>query len=115
VTSRESRARLIGGLSIVATIHFVVWFSLFRAAFSALDAGEAVDFIPGLALNVLGAPLMFILYIPPLAVSPSTRWWGDTATFVVALAMLNSLLWGSLVVWVLRLLQRRRNTRMDAV
>ena len=112
--SRESLAQLIGGLSIVATIHFVVWFSLFRAAFAAVDAGESVGFASGLALNVLGAPLMFILYIPPSAVSASSRWWGDTATFIVALAVLNSLLWGSLVVWVFRLLQRRRNARLDA-
>ena len=96
--------------SVVAALHLAIWLALFRSAFAALDAGESVDLVQGLALNVLGAPLMFVLYLPPTGVSTSTRWWGDSTTAIVALAVLNSVLWGVLVAWVFRVLQRRRQS-----
>ena len=107
-------ARVIAPVSIVAATHFAVWFFLFRSAFAAIDAGRSFPIVPGLALNILGAPLMFLLLLPPASVSPTTRWWGDDANLVVGLGALNSLLWGCIVVWAYRFVRRRRETPPDA-
>jgi hypothetical protein len=105
--------RIIGASSIVALIHFVVWRALFAAAFRAIDAGKSFPVLLGLVLNVLGAPLMFLLYIPTSTSGASTTWWGDDSNFIIGLAVPNSLLWGFVVVWVYCFVRRHRGTRSD--
>lgn len=99
----------------VAALHFLVWFSLFGSAFHAIDAGRSFPVVSGLVLNVLGAPLLLLLYVPPSSVSVGTRWWGDGASFLVCLGASNSLIWGALVsLWLGRRVRRRSATRSGA-
>ena len=104
-------ARIVTAVSIVAAVHFLIWFSAFSAVFKAVDSGESLpvvsELLLGLVLNILGAPCMFLLYLP-------TRWWDDDTSFAIGLAMLNSLLWGCIVVWAYRFVRRRRETPPDA-
>lgn len=103
--------RTIGVVSLVAAGHFLVWLFLFDSAFKALDAGEPFPVFLGLLLNLLGTPLMFLLYLPISTLGATTTWWGDDANFVIGLAVPNSLLWGCVVVWAYRALHRRRAGR----
>ena len=80
-------------------------------AFRAIDAGESFPVILGLALDVLGGPLMFLLYVPTSTLEPGTRWWGDSAGFIIGLGALNSILWGSILAWVYRSVRLRREAR----
>ena len=107
--------RRVAAVSIVATVHLVVWFSAFSTVFKAVDTGESLpvilELVLGLVLSVLGAPLMFLLYLPTSTLGTSTRWWGDDVNLLVALAVSNSFLWGCVVVWVYRLVRQRREAR----
>jgi len=113
--SRRPRlaARSVALVGIVATVHFVVWLSAFRAVFMAVEADRSfpalVELALGLVLNVLGAPLMFLLYLPTSSLGSATPSWVDDTRFIIGLAASNSLL-----VSTYRLLRRRRETRPGA-
>ena len=99
--------RIVVAVGAVATIHFVVWLALFRAAFHAIDTGESFPIALGLLLNVLGIPLMLLLDLSTSAAGTSTLWWGDDARFIIALAVPNSLIWGWVAAWTYRCVRRR--------
>jgi len=111
-------ARTAAAVSIVAAAHFVVWYSAYSTVFGAIDAGESfpatLELVLGLVLNVLGAPLMFLLYLPTSSLGAATESWRDGASFIIGLAALNGLLWGCVVVWTYRFVRRRREARSTA-
>jgi len=118
--SRRPRlaARSVAAVGVVAAVHFVVWISAFRTVFMALDAGRSfpvsVELALGLLLNVLGAPLMFLLYLPTSSLGAATPSWVDDTSFIIGLAASNSLLWGCIVVGTYRFLRTRREIRPGA-
>ena len=109
-------ARLAGAVVLVAAIHLIVWSSAFRVVYKAIDSGASIpaslELVLGLVLNILGAPLMYLLYLPSLSGGTSSARWGDDLRLVIWLAGLNSLLWGCLVVWGYRFLHRKRTVHL---
>lgn len=81
----------------------VIQAGLYLVAFGyAFALGESQPEIPAfltVTVKVLGAPLMYLLYLPPDTFAPWGRWWGDDSNFIGGLALLNGLVWGFAIVW----------------
>jgi hypothetical protein len=78
----------------VALVHFAVYFILFGAAHAYGMANREVPVLIQVPFAILGAPLAYLLYLPPSTFG-TTRWWGGDGNFMVAIFVCNSLLWGS--------------------
>jgi hypothetical protein len=96
-----SRAVFLALSLAIAAIHTVLYVGLFGAAFAAGDAGQPIPFISKLAVPILGTPLMHVLRVPPMILAPAGRWWGDDSNFIIGLAILNGLIWGFAIGWLI--------------
>ena len=116
---RWAAGRIVTSVVSVAAVHFAVWLSAFLAVFRAIDTGQSLPVLPelvlGFVLNLLGTPLMFLLYLPSSSSGTFASWWGDDASFVLGLAVSNSFLWGCAIAWTCRFVRRRREDRPDAL
>ena len=105
----KTKARFLLVTLFVAILHAVVYISLFGMAFAIGDGGGKVPFVLQAALAVLGGPLMFLMYLPPSYFEFfGNRWWGDDSVFLIGLAVLNALLWGAGIAWLLQGRRRRQ-------
>ena len=77
-----------------ALVHFAVYFILFGVAHSYGMANRDVPLWALVPFAILGAPLVYLLQLPP-SVFGTTRWWGADGNFIVGIFVCNSLLWGS--------------------
>jgi len=105
---RLTRSAIVAGAIAIAVVHTWVYVSVFGYVFAVGDSGQQVPPSLGILVNVLGAPLMFLLYLGPGVFGPWGRWWGDDSNLIVGLACLNGLLWGALLMWAARWVSRRR-------
>jgi len=92
----------------IATVHWLVYVGLFGVGFALGDAGAhgLGPTLVGIAVGVLGVPLMYLLFLPPAAFG-SSRWWGDDSNFILMLAALNALVWGCTLAWLIRRRSRK--------
>jgi hypothetical protein len=110
-------------LAVFLTVGFAHFFCYFIASSYAFGLGDAAIVAAlqqghnaatatapaslDVALAVLGAPLMYLLNIPPTIFG--NRWWGDDANFMLGVMFLNSVTWGfaaTIVHWLIK--TRRR-------
>lgn len=84
----------------VSVAHLIVCVLLFSVAFGLGDAQRQVPWLLTGALYVLSTPLMYLLYLGPDLLGG--RWWGDDSTIIFALLIVNSLLWGTAVAWLVK-------------
>ena len=87
--------RYWGLVALIAAAHWLVYVG---AAGETIASGEfrtsgLLATAMGVIVKTLGAPLMYLLRLPPSTFG-STRWWGDDTNFIFALAGLNALVWG---------------------
>jgi hypothetical protein len=85
----------------IAAFHTLLLVGLLGGSIAAGDSGQQVPLTWHIAMNVLGTPLMHLLQLPPDLFAPYGRWWGDDSNFMIGLAILNGLLWGSAVTWLI--------------
>jgi hypothetical protein len=104
---RLTRPAIVTGAITIAVIHTWAYLSVFGYAFAIGDSGQQVPASLGILVNVLGAPLMFLLYLGPGVCGLWGRWWGDDSNLIIGLACLNGLLWGALLMWAALWLSRR--------
>ena len=95
-----------------AVIHFVVYFTLFGVVHSYGMANRDVPLLAQVPFAILGAPLVYLLQLPP-SVFGTTRWWGDDGNFIIGIFVCNSVLWGSVFALGLRW-RLRRGGSLDA-
>jgi hypothetical protein len=93
--------KVVIGVSLAYLITYIVLFSI---AFAMGDARMHVPWILAAALYVLNVPLMYLLYVPPKVFG--NHWWGDDFNFILVLAILNALVWGTSAAWIFRRTRR---------
>jgi len=105
----ERLIRFVMIMGIVAVLHFGIYFSLFSAAFGVGDAGHHVPSLLQIILGILGAPIMYLMWLPPQTFELGHgRWWGDDSNFVIAMSLCNSAVWGAAVAALVAWLTNRR-------
>jgi len=90
----RQRAMQVLGAVVIGAMHLWLYVTLFGYAFTAGAAGRD-NTVLGIAVNILGTPLVHLLYFRPVAPG-----WGYDSYVLLGLATLNSLLWGAAVIWV---------------
>ena len=98
------RWALITGVLAIAAAHTGLFLALFGYSFGARE----VPSIIGIAINILGAPLMYLFPLRSKVCEPFTCWWGLDENLFIGLAVLNGLLWGMTLMWALQVWARRR-------
>jgi hypothetical protein len=93
------RNRFVASLG-VALIHVLVYLRLWGAAFGIAENHGIEPAVLIAALKILGFPVMLLLRLPPEVFALHGRWWGDDSNFIVGLAILNGVLWGYVLVWM---------------
>lgn len=82
-----------------AVAHFVAYFALFGAVHDYAMANRDAPLLVQVPFAILGAPLVYLLELPPSAFG-KTRWWGDDSNFLSAFSFVTPfcgvafLLWG---------------------
>jgi len=89
----------------VAVAHLVAYTFTFAIAFAMGDSQAAAPWPLVSLLAVLSAPLMYLMYLPPEFFGD--HWWGDDWNFILGLAVLNALVWGRSIGWLVNRLRRR--------
>ena|SRR5918992_763012 len=100
-TNPDKFLTLVAQAAGVAAVHFLVFMA--SIAFSAYEGGGRPVFAQTL-MYVLAFPLIALLFLLPDNVG--SRNWGE-AVFI-GVAVLNSGLWGAVVIWAARHWKRRR-------
>ena len=94
------RAARIAGSLAIAAVHTAFYVGFLGAALAAGDAGQPVPRAWQATALLLGTPLMHLIQLPASIFAPAGRWWGDDSNFVIVLAILNGLLWGATLTWL---------------
>jgi hypothetical protein len=97
----------------IAVVHAAAYLTSFAVAFAIGDSGRAVPPYLQVLEAVVGAPLMYLLYLPPSTFGP-TRWWGDDTNFIIGLAIINSLIWGMALAAAIRCWRRSKQASPSA-
>lgn len=106
--SSGGRYRIVGALG-VALVHVLVYLRLWGMAFAIGENHGSEPLALVAALKILGFPVMLLLRLPPEVFAPHGRWWGDDSNFIVGLAVVNGVLWGTVLVWIVsKLMSRQR-------
>jgi hypothetical protein len=93
-----SRTKKFIGIIGVACAHVFIYITLWGVGFTMGDAHRDIPGVLIFVLGALGTPLMFLLRLDPAFFAPHGRWWGDDSNFIIGLAVMNGLLWASLIM-----------------
>ena len=94
------RAALIASSLAIAAVQTGFCVGLLGAGIAAADSGQPIPLAWRVTALIVGTPLMHLLQLPPRVFAPAGRWWGDDANLMIALAILNGLLWGVALAWL---------------
>ena len=98
----------ITGVLGIAAAHTWLFLELFGRALGASLAGRGISTTLEIAMGTLGAPLMYLFSPVHNVLKPLVSWWHLQEFLLTALAILNGLLWGMALMWVLQVWTRRR-------
>ncbi|NTU58480.1 MAG: hypothetical protein HGB00_06120 [Chlorobiaceae bacterium] len=102
--STSMNRRFPTGLAIGLTVlHWIAFMTLFGYSYAAGEVGGTpAAWLETLAW-IFGTPLMHLLKLDSTVFMVNGhKWWGDDSALILGLSVLNSVLWGTGIVWLIQ-------------